>query len=756
MTETKMNVTITLPVNSNKDTLNKMIINEKVDVEMVNKILNSKVLHNLKWKEDEVKLMENTLKKLNKEVCKKGYNKLLFEERPFGRVYVKNNKVSLGTLYRRVRHTLCRKLYVDVDIVNCQPTILNDVLRDNNLKHDKLDFYINNREIVLEDIIKCFDCKREHAKELINSLVNGGSIKTWMDKNNLQEKVYCTFIHKLSEELFQSRKTIINNNSIAIQQLKDYYNKKNKNYNGDHVFISYFLGQYEKIIIEFVICCLKERSRINNDNVFIYCQDGIMILKEAYVEQDFRDIENYLREKASLNIKFKVKEMDEGFSEEELKSVQLKDDELFEQYKEEFETEFFKLNNPVCYVRELPDNKLQYFKPCELREYLLSSKYRFNDEKRTFYNSWTTSTNIRVKESIIFDPSNLNDDTYYNLFRGFPYDDPNVDDLDEKSSKVLELIHHLCHKDTSYILDWISRIVQNPSRKTEWAIILYSKVGGVGKNCLTDFMVKMIGEYAGMVTNIEDITKKFNVDLCNKLFIYGDEINAGAKKVADELKKVITGKEKTMEKKNYDATKIKDFSNYLFTTNNEHCFKIEAEDRRYLLIRCTDQRKSDDFYSEFYQELDDELMMKQLFKYFKNRKIEYTLNKAPMTDYKQELIIEQYPAYIQMLYRKPAWFAEKKLTSSRLFDCSQDYAKKKFLTSNYTMTRCGLDLGEILSEYKTKSSCIYFKFPDVHEFKRYLYKKNPSYYKYINGFSENEDVDFDKEDEDDNEIFSMY
>ena len=66
----------------------------------------------------------------------------------------------------------------------------------------------------------------------------------------------------------------------------------------------------------------------------------------------------------------------------------------------------FKLNNPICYVRELPDNKLQYFKPAELREYLKSSEYLFDDKKRTFYDSWTSCPRIRVKEGIVFDPSN--------------------------------------------------------------------------------------------------------------------------------------------------------------------------------------------------------------------------------------------------------------------------------------------------------------------------------------------------------------
>ena len=116
--------------------------------------------------------------------------------------------------------------------------------------------------------------------------------------------------------------------------------------------------------------------------------------------------------------------------------------------------------------------------------------------------------------------------------------------------------NHLCLKDAKYFLDWISRMIQDPSKKTEWAIVLYSKIGGVGKNCMTDCLVKLIGEYSGFVSNIEDITKKFNAELCNKIFIYGDEINASAKKVADELKKVITGKEKNMERKGFDAIKI--------------------------------------------------------------------------------------------------------------------------------------------------------------------------------------------------------
>ena len=99
------------------------------------------------------------------------------------------------------------------------------------------------------------------------------------------------------------------------------------------------------------------------------------------------------------------------------------------------------------------------------------------------------------------------------------------------------------------------------------------------------------------------------------------------------------------------------------------------------MIRCTNERKTDEFYNEFYKELDNEYTIKQLFKFFKNRKVLYKLNKAPMTEYKQELITEQKPAYIQMLYKKPSLFSSTKISSTKLFEMSQEYAKKNFLSN---------------------------------------------------------------------------
>jgi hypothetical protein len=46
---------------------------------------------------------------------------------------------------------------------------------------------------------------------------------------------------------------------------------------------------------------------------------------------------------------------------------------------------------------------------------------------------------------------------------------------------------------------------------------------------------------------------------------------------------------------------------------------------------------------------------------------------------------------------------------------------------------------------------------EIKEFRKFLYEKDPTYYRYINGFEEDDDVNFDDEnDNDENEQDSMY
>jgi hypothetical protein len=713
---------------SSKQILDKLELFETINVSLLDRLISSNSLD----KKEKLPLFAIKKKikngKLSVKYSKKKVN--------VGRVYP-IPYISIGVLKRKIRHTLCKNDWVDIDMVCAQPVLLEQICKKHNFNCPNLTNYIENRNDCLHFFMEEYKVDRDTVKELFNRLMFLGSFEGWLKDNNLKRIETCN-ADALEEEL----KTIANNIVNCNDDLKNIIRRSKDDEaktNIDGSTVSYFLQDYERQVLEVVYEYLLENNYIKN-NEAILCHDGIMIRKENYKDSILEEISNQVLLKTGFNVKYIVKEMNEGIS---LDKLDIDDDSKYIIYKEEFEKTFFKLNNPICYCAELDNGQLQFLSDSDLKLYLKDTTYKFNDVMTNFYDKWSIDPMKRKFEKIVFNPSKTQDPTHYNTFKGFKYDDETfLYDLDEKDCKFLELLKHLCIDKTiyNYFLDWISKIVQCPDRKTEWAIVLYSNIHGIGKNAIVDFLFKLFENYTAKIDEIEDLLKKFNTNLCSKFIIAGDEISARAKTVSNQMKNIITRKYSNMERKGFDSIMIDDYSNYIFTTNNESCFTIEKDDRRYFMIRCTEELKPDSFFSDFYKELNDIHMLKKIFKFFKNRDIEYVINKAPTTDYKLELTIEQKPAYLQMLYNRTAFFAEKTLSSSKLFELSKEYAKKRFLTSTYTQTRFGIDMKLFLELYKKKNSVITYSFPSLPELREHLFNYDNSYYKYINGLSEDDDV----------------
>jgi hypothetical protein len=263
--------------------------------------------------------------------------------------------------------------------------------------------------------------------------------------------------------------------------------------------------------------------------------------------------------------------------------------------KEKFEKLVFMLNNPICFVIE-HENTIQMVKLNELKIWAKGKFPKINtideegkNKKKDFIDLWLDDPNHRTKDEMKFDPMMI-EDNKYNMYKGSVYKKA-MHNIEEANNIFFKLLKHVSNDPVvyEYFKCWISHIVKTPYNKTNVAIILYSMIGGVGKNPITDALCKLFKKYSGHIENIDDITKNFNTHLTNKLFIYGDEINANAKKVSDKLKQVITRPTQNLEKKGIDSIEIDDYSNYIFTTNNENCFKIEEGDRRLLMVKCPDK-----------------------------------------------------------------------------------------------------------------------------------------------------------------------
>ena len=95
----------------------------------------------------------------------------------------------------------------------------------------------------------------------------------------------------------------------------------------------------------------------------------------------------------------------------------------------------------------------------------------------------------------------------YNYFNGFNYSDGEIAPIDNPFLNLLKRVSN-DKKTYEYFVDWIAHIIQRPFKKTNIAIILYSNVKGIGKNCIVDGICKLLKGYSGHVETIDDITKK--------------------------------------------------------------------------------------------------------------------------------------------------------------------------------------------------------------------------------------------------------
>lgn len=468
--------------------------------------------------------------------------------------------------------------------------------------------------------------------------------------------------------------------------------------------------------------------------------------------------------------------------EERLKRGEMRAEEIrmtksYLEYAEKFEATNFKLNNPVRYCEEYTDLKrgkcwvlrnrvdfLERYRDIEgMPIYLV--KGGMGASPKSFAELWLDDPVKRKYSRFKFDPTNTeeqgsDEDPLYNAFAGW-VNDKGATPIKEDQSDFIKLMKWLLveEKVFEYFKCWLAHIIQNPSVKTKVAPILYSKTHGTGKNSLIDGCIAIIGrELCAMVECIEDITKNFNSHLCNRLFIYGDEICANAKKVADKLKAVITRPTTNLEKKGVDAIEIDDLTNWIFSSNNENNIKVEEGDRRFLMVRCREE-KQHLLSKASYAEIGNPDKLAQLFAFFKDYKqseesvkmfgrFNIGCENVIETEYKKQMIYEHRPAYIQMLYKNTNDLIGRSFTTDALHKFIQDWAKKNYCSSNFTIQEFSKHSKQYLEIYKKRGNTGYkYTFPvSKVEILKHLFQADEPYYRYVKQLDDDFTPDFKEPD----------
>ena len=213
------------------------------------------------------------------------------------------------------------------------------------------------------------------------------------------------------------------------------------------------------------------------------------------------------------------------------------------------------------------------------------------------------------KKYFVFDPTpdrlcKRDRSSIINLFTGFRHNTIDKFIVDKSKFKVInDHIFNILSRGNNeyyqYIISWLARIIQKPHEKNGVALVFKSKQGS-GKGIIVDFVGNCIlgPKYYVQIKDVEKLVGRFNSNMENKLLTHLDEAQnfGGSRRINNFMKSILTQTQINIEKKGIDPITLRDYNNYIITTNNDFPVKIEEYNRRYACFLALS--KSDDKFNE--------------------------------------------------------------------------------------------------------------------------------------------------------------
>jgi hypothetical protein len=732
-----MTVKIELTLAPRKSCLEGLITYDKVNKELLQKVIDSDLIINTdEW--NETKQLEKYMFKLLK--SKNGLIEVVNKRTKnmnYGRVNPEN-MLGLSHIRRDIRHTICKNdkgkpMYLDIDVANCHFVILSQVCEHNKIKCKEIDRYIEFREEYLSELMEEAKIERDKAKNLFIAIIYGASFEKWKTDNDIKIKSSSRInkrITKLKEEITEITKIIINNNhDLRVEVEKNKVLKAQEYYNLESSCLSTYLQEYECRILECMYTYLYKNKYIKG-NVTTLCADGIMILKEnvddsvaSTVDKLIDDLEQCVEVVTGFKVNLEHKVMNKGYTFEDIKEntdeeKKNGDPESYENKKIEFEKTNFKIINPIMFARETK-NKIVLNNKTDFKtiyeNYLYTHKKLtetgMKDIESSFVDKWLTDKTMRTYERIDFLPKQEVPDDIYNTFKGFEAEKlESKKKLDVTKSLIYKHLDNLCGNDAKvfdYVLKVLSRKVKNPCKLTNTAL-LFKSAPGAGKDTFFDWFGKQIlgNEYYFNDTKTELLFGRFNDTMENKILCVINEVSYKETiEIIEQLKDSITTPINMIEKKGMKPYENKNHITYVMFTNNDNPIKIEVNDRRFICIKSNDKIANDAVYFDaLNKEIESKEYNRAFYDYLlsiESDDYNFTTNR-PETEFNKDLKEMSIPIiskYLETLLFKNAeqTLKEVKLPANKMFQSYCNYLTENNFKNEVSIMSFGL----MMKKYET-------------------------------------------------------
>lgn len=647
-----------LEMKNNKSILNNIVCYEKVDLEILDKLINSNLLLETfnnpfclkSFKNEKEQLIKYRRKLIKLEnIVKVKYNKVN-DMGGYGRVFPEGS-LGLYSIRRQIRHTLAKSNYYDLDIKNCHPEILLQLCIQNGLNKIKyLKKYVNNRNDILLMVIKSYllhindiNKQRDIAKQLFIRLLYFGKFENWLIDNNLiineEAEEINEFIYKFYNELKNIGMIIIKDNKHLeeLVELKKAKRDEILEYNKKGSIVSYYLQEYENQILECIYTFLINKDLIDNKKPeVVLCADGLMIFKEKYYDGLLNEFEIEIKEKFNFNLKFEMKEMNEDYLNELNDSI-ITDtiDKYYDTVKKNFEINKFKIMNPISFAEMTEEGKLilrkkgDFLTAYENTKYIsenIDKKGNIIEKDEKFVFDWIKDEDIRTYDKIDFLPMQTAPEKVFNSFQCYEASKIIKDDdinIIVENTNIYKHMDNLCGKNEAvlnYFIKFLGRKLQKPYKLTNSAMVFRS-AEGCGKDSFFNwFGNKILGHQYYLNEDKTDlIFGRFNSCIDNKILVVINETSGkDTINIGNTIKNAITRPINQIEYKGMTPYDNTNNIGFIFLTNQKNNpIKIDTEDRRFMAVECNNTiANNKNYFDDLYKDFDNKQITKAFYDFF--------------------------------------------------------------------------------------------------------------------------------------------
>lgn len=183
------------------------------------------------------------------------------------------------------------------------------------------------------------------------------------------------------------------------------------------------------------------------------------------------------------------------------------------------------------------------------------------------------------------------------------YEAPEIMAIEGDCTPLVDFLEYLipAEDERLHLVKMIAWTVANPGKKLSYALLLQSRVHGVGKSTLIEIWRELLGKRNTRKTNSEEMDGAYQSYLADTLLVVLEELNLGSGiGVYNRLKDMITGETAVINEKYLKQREVPNFANFVFLSNLDAPVLIEQRDRRFFVLDTPAEARSSEYWTEFH------------------------------------------------------------------------------------------------------------------------------------------------------------